>query len=641
MRPPRRRRSVLCGCFSGVFVPLATLLIVVVLPINVYYLNHALHPGAGRAAAATAAAASSVETIMTSRSAPQLPLAPLPATALRFVADPPPPPPPALRRTLPLPPQSAAAAVATSGAPAKRGEEVMGVWRAATSRTSPYAAGRPDFFMLSAHLLYLPRGYDPRIHDATHPPPAAASGVEELESTTLVLGEGQIDAVSFPSPSTVTSDLVCEWGDVLSDKRVRTIPTTPAQVQLMRYKLGAIDYREQRTPYSSRDAYQTHYLLCRPPPGFNTATAGATVATAPTLRAITSPSTGWKLEIKVSDVVAGPSPAEAAAQAAAKMTTNEQQRAPALTVCAAPIYGYANIRWLIEWLEYLRAVGATTVHVPMHEDVQDAKAAAMWAVLRHYASGSFAGGFELIIHHWSKRASGGGTSDGAIYEKAKYLAWDECYLRSRGRTDWMVFIDIDELPYASEEAAGTLTAALRACEALLGQSGGQKVGCAMDSVTATSVFKGVESYATSQKLLLDEYDYVESAPMCPYNCGQYHRGRQKYVLSGARNLKQVPLMLWTHAVGGQDYPYANAVMAQLPASTMHVRHYSGWWYTNAAHTEMNADEHLKRKSAPIARAALQRIAAALKGSPELMAMYRASPAQKGVTWVKATAKVIR
>jgi hypothetical protein len=533
-------------------------------------------------------------------------------------------------------------------APPDQYDDVKHVWRAAVSTAQPYAYPRPDFFVLSVHRVALPMGYDPNVHDAANPPPLAS----QLEEAYIVLGEGVIDGVSFPTPSTVRSDLECTWGEShkASTLAAHGLPSTPARVQLMRYKLGAIDYREQRTPYSSRDAYQTHYLICKPPPG------GTELAVEPHLRGIRSPSTQWHVALDASEVHEGArreegsassaaAVARANADAVARANANARARAALdITVCAAPVYGTANVRWLVEWLEYLRAVGVSTVHVPMYEDERSVAAKLMWDVLHHYsrldaATGErIPGGLHVVTHHWSSRSSRHATDDGVIYERGKYLAWDECYLRGRGRTDWLLFLDVDELPFAPRDAEATLVSALRECDALLdAKTGGKGVGCALNSVTATSVFKGVEDYATSGKLLLDEYDYVESAPKCPYNCGKYHRGRQKYIVKG-RDVHMVPLMMWTHSVGGQDYEYADKVLSQLPSTTMHIRHYSGWWYTNGPHTEMAADEHLQRKASPLQRAALARIEAALAASPSLKKLYDASPAKNGVTWVKATAK---
>ena len=37
----------------------------------------------------------------------------------------------------------------------------------------------------------------------------------------------------------------------------------------------------------------------------------------------------------------------------------------------APAYGNKNVRWLVEWLEYHKAVGVDAVHIPIWDDEVD------------------------------------------------------------------------------------------------------------------------------------------------------------------------------------------------------------------------------------------------------------------------------
>ena len=106
---------------------------------------------------------------------------------------------------------------------------------------------------------------------------------------------------------------------------------------------------------------------------------------------------------------------------------------------------------------------------------------------------------------------------------AKYLAWDDCYLRTRGKVDWAMMIDIDEILAAPLGMA----AGLAFCDEQWENSAKseRKIGCSLTSTTVTSVFKPVAPFNTSGKLLLNEYDQVEAAPRCPHTCGRYNRGR--------------------------------------------------------------------------------------------------------------------
>ena len=104
----------------------------------------------------------------------------------------------------------------------------------------------------------------------------------------------------------------------------------------------------------------------------------------------------------------------------------------------------------------------------------------------------------------------------------RYIAWDDCYMRNRGKADWLLFTDIDELPFspagqAVANPSQTLHTALQFCDTQFRDNG--KVGCALTSVTVASVFMRVRSFAESHKLLLEEYSHGEAKPRCPFNCG--------------------------------------------------------------------------------------------------------------------------
>lgn len=145
-----------------------------------------------------------------------------------------------------------------------------------------------------------------------------------------------------------------------------------------------------------------------------------------------------------------------------------------------------------------------------------------------------------------------------------------------------------------------------------------------------AVFKEVAPYKDSGKLLLQEYDYGEVEPMCPYNCGKYHRGRQKY-LARTRELWLPPLMMWTHALGGQDYPYCDKIMSQLPKDLLEVHHYQGWWYKNDD-GELRP-EALERGGKKVPENLVEIVQDVLRREP-LRTMYLASPGDKGISWVK-------
>ena len=106
-----------------------------------------------------------------------------------------------------------------------------------------------------------------------------------------------------------------------------------------------------------------------------------------------------------------------------------------LVHCLNPVYGLKDPRWIIEFLEYHRAIGADHVHV-YNVDVHTPE---IQEVFQIYRDEKF-----ITRHDWSGEASGEYTSK-ITYEHAKWAAQTDCALRSRGIYDYALFSDIDEV----------------------------------------------------------------------------------------------------------------------------------------------------------------------------------------------------
>ena len=50
--------------------------------------------------------------------------------------------------------------------------------------------------------------------------------------------------------------------------------------------------------------------------------------------------------------------------------------------------------------------------------------------------------------------------------------------------------------------------------------------------------------------MLEQYSETEKKPLCPFNCGVYHKGRRRYMVRGRTDDWVV---LWTHSIGGLNY----------------------------------------------------------------------------------------
>ena len=284
-------------------------------------------------------------------------------------------------------------------------------------------------------------------------------------------------------------------------------------------------------------------------------------------------------------------------------------------VCLAPLYEKDNVRWLIEWLELHKAMGVDAIQVPLYDKDESS---VFYKVLKRYEKEGF-----IMLTDWSPGASGGVTHYGQIYERGKILAWNRCYLENLDIADWMLFIDIDEVWWSSQG----LHFSLAWMDLRFMETG--KAGFSARSVTVTSVFRRVPPTQRALcRLLLDIYDSVEAKPFCPANCGRYHHGREKYALRG-RGSKEL-VMLWTHAIGGLDYSFADAKMELLGEEMATVRHYQGWWYEK---NEALSPEALKRRDAAFPSDLIERVKANIIGDRALHDLYLSSPNKGGLSWI--------
>eukprot|EP00804_Cyclotella_cryptica_P008608 CCRYP_007594-RA/>CCRYP_007594-RA protein AED:0.02 eAED:0.02 QI:1539/1/1/1/1/1/3/471/579 len=318
----------------------------------------------------------------------------------------------------------------------------------------------------------------------------------------------------------------------------------------------------------------------------------------------------------------------------------EKTNGPELVHCLNPVYGLKDPRWIIEYLEYHRAIGVTHVHVynvDLHSpDVQ--------AVLQVYRAQNF-----VTRHDWSSKASGQYTTR-ITYEHAKWAAQTDCALRSRGHFDYALFSDIDEIAvgnYGSNPKypPGHLGPAIEACAAAKEKN--EKIGCSFNSNTVTSVYTKLNSEEESfmkDRLMLERYDRIEASPHCPANCAcvgngckevtrKYHQGRQKYMMN-VRDLSIQPRPMWTHAIA-RDYNEMDKVMEVLSDDLIHVRHFQGHWYLNK-----DLLNSMDEKEAPLSESILNVVSQSIKGTSELNEIYSkakdaaAKTSSQGVEWIK-------
>ncbi|EED89148.1 predicted protein [Thalassiosira pseudonana CCMP1335] len=145
-----------------------------------------------------------------------------------------------------------------------------------------------------------------------------------------------------------------------------------------------------------------------------------------------------------------------------------------LILCLAPVHGMYDAKWLIEYLEYHKAVGVSHVHV-YNVDMHTPE---LLAVLQDYRQKGF-----ITRHDWSAKGSVGYT----IRRNTDYAAKIDCAARSRGVDDFAIFASIYDIFLGSTELNGArqtkghLKQALKACDGTK-EMGGCSVGSKEDSM---------------------------------------------------------------------------------------------------------------------------------------------------------------
>lgn len=219
------------------------------------------------------------------------------------------------------------------------------------------------------------------------------------------------------------------------------------------------------------------------------------------------------------------------------------------------------------------------------------------AVLDHFSRKGF-----VTVHDWSRGASQGVSQH--TYQKAKYLAMADCWLRSRGATDFVAVGDIDEAVHFQQP----LDVVLQKCVALYAESQRRRYAFSVSSKTVLPFLSPTQQREGAGALLLELMSRAEKQCKAPFNCGKYHRGRQKYFLRVAET--DLPLVVpWTHGVS-RNYTLADAAHVQLGEDQVLVRHYSGQWYKESGLKEEESqllplpDAHLAAMRAAVAATGL-------------------------------------
>ena len=248
-------------------------------------------------------------------------------------------------------------------------------------------------------------------------------------------------------------------------------------------------------------------------------------------------------------------------------------RAPAarFTLCTSALWNLSGAKWLIEWVEYHRLLGFDSFDVYVDEVGE-----LTHRVIRHYQQEGLARVRDwTTINENHKRKTPGFHSDGAgngvtswNWEHAQRLARTDCFFRNRGRSEWVAFIDVDEVfavqpqqPQPGPDQPPSLwrDVILPRCE---GAHAGDplRIACSFASVT---VPPNVDPSMPEKALLLQKIHVSERHCQSPYNCGEFHNGRQKYALRTRAGSLNPMGPLFYHAVS-QNYQVSRRLHVQIP-----------------------------------------------------------------------------
>ena len=298
--------------------------------------------------------------------------------------------------------------------------------------------------------------------------------------------------------------------------------------------------------------------------------------------------------------------------------------------CSAPVHSMSGAKWLIEWIEYHRAVGFDHIDLYMYKPRD-----LVYEVADYYSKEGF-----VTVYDWSAVPDGPSLPGVHInnWEHAQRVARNDCYLRNRGVAKYVAFGDVDELFAVNSEVDDVFVlqswAAQQAGRADMKRfvrwfdeehalSGGKKIGYAFRSVTippfdASSYGISNDAFsAHGEELLLSGFCIAERRCQAPYNCGNYHQGRQKYIIRTGHGTINPNNPLFYHAISENYVDIADKLMLQVPKYMGFVRHYAGHF----KHSRVGGLPVRNRRLLSLPRWVLQEIQTAIVQPGRLSDLY--------------------
>lgn len=259
------------------------------------------------------------------------------------------------------------------------------------------------------------------------------------------------------------------------------------------------------------------------------------------------------------------------------LTLSTRYRKPIfkLTLCSSAIYGLTSTKWMIEYLEYHRAAGFDSMDLYVHRVGE-----LVTRVLDFYIQQN-SPQFHVRVHDWKKMVDGGKIGfdentgvgrgvQGEAWEHGQRLTRNDCYLRNRGRSHWIMFSDVDEL-FTSNVLGKTVWEGpiMQYCEIEF-KKNPEHIACSFSSVTTPPNARAKDP----SMLILERIDVSEASCQSPYNCGRFHYGREKYAIRTAFGTLNPNSPFFYHAIS-QNYEIAQRHHVLVSPDLGVVRHYAG------------------------------------------------------------------
>lgn len=221
-----------------------------------------------------------------------------------------------------------------------------------------------------------------------------------------------------------------------------------------------------------------------------------------------------------------------------------------MAICSSAVWGITTIDWIIEWLVYHKTIGFTLVHLYVYRIPED--------VFKWLESPHTIPGMEIVIHDWSLLPSQLRNEEN--YEHAQRMTRNSCYhfVKSTKHADHVLFTDIDEL---------------------LRIENMEKFKKLISNGPSATMISSItfEPFGNDQdKLFIEQFSRRENHCHSPYNCGEFHHGRQKYIMKTGPTTSRVLFPLFYHAPS-RNYKVIREqhLSQQCPEEIATLRHFAG------------------------------------------------------------------